>query len=129
VEVVRGWDLDPDLQFFADGETGLRAYRLFAYEGNRRILFNLEHRVFLGTELFQILAPGAAVFFDAGAAVPGDRPLTLRDVKRDLGIGLRLALPRAAEHDLIRIDLAIPLDRDPFGNRDPLISFSSEQAF
>ena len=65
LEYTRGWDLDPEVQFFADGETGLRAYRLHAFEGDQRMILNVEHRFFLGRELFHVLSPGAAVFFDA----------------------------------------------------------------
>ncbi len=125
----RGWDLDRDVQFFADGLTGLRGYTLRQYEGNKSVILNLEHRVFAGRELFQFLAPGAAVFFDAGAAAPEGAPLGLPGVHSDVGAGLRLALPRASVHDLFRLDVAWPLRPDRDGRRDLLISFSSSQAF
>jgi len=129
LNVTRGWDLDRDTQFFADGDTGLRGYPLWAYEGDRRVILNLEHRVFSGRELFQVVAPGAAVFFDAGSAVSSGSPLRPGRMKSDVGAGLRLALPRAAVHSLFRIDAAWPLSPDPAGRRDVLISFSSSQAF
>jgi hypothetical protein len=129
VQALRGWDLDPDRQFFADADAGLRGYELYTDEGDKRILFNLEHRLFLGRELFQILAPGAAVFLDAGAAAPAGRPLRAKNVRADVGIGLRLGLPRAASHDLIRIDVAYPLSDDVNGERNLLVSISGEQAF
>ncbi len=127
--VARGWNLDSDVQFFVDGDTGLRAYRLWAYEGDASVILNLEHRVFSGREIFQVLSPGAAVFFDAGTAVPKGAALRIRDVKSDVGVGLRLALPRAAVHNMFRLDAAWPLAPDPEGRREILVSFSSSQAF
>jgi len=124
-----GWDLDPDLQFFADGDAGLRAYALRGYEGDKRVILNLEDRLFLGRELFQLVAPGAAVFADLGTAAPPGRSLAVQDVKADVGLGLRLGLARASEHDVLRIDLAFPLVADRSGRRTPLLSFASQQAF
>jgi hypothetical protein len=129
LSVARGWDLDRDVQFFADGDTGLRAYPLWAYEGDRRVILNVEHRVFSGRELFRIVSPGAAIFVDTGAAVSEGSPFRPDRMKSDVGAGLRLALPRAAVHNLFRIDAAWPLSPGPDGRRDVLFSFSSSQAF
>jgi hypothetical protein len=129
LEVLRGWDLDADLQFFADADAGLRGYVLYGQEGSRRVLANLEHRISSGTEILQILAPGAAVFVDAGGAVPEGREPRWEDVKSDVGVGLRIALPRAAAQDIIRIDLAFPLAPDRNGERTPLFSVAGSQAF
>ena len=45
-----GRNLDPDVQFFADGGSGLRGYRLHSFAGNRNFILNLEQRLFLGRE-------------------------------------------------------------------------------
>jgi hypothetical protein len=129
MQVDRGWRLDRDLQFFADGDNGLRGYPLHAYAGNRRILWNLEHRVFWGREYLQLASPGAVVFADIGGAVPDGRPFRGSDIKSDVGIGLRASISRAASNSVVRIDLAYPLNRDPFGRRRPIVSFSSGQVF
>jgi hypothetical protein len=129
LRVDAGWDLDPDLQFFADGDAGLRAYTFRGFEGDKRVILNLEDRLFLGRELLQLVAPGAALFADLGTAAPPGRDLAWRDVKADVGFGLRLALARASEHDILRIDLAFPLVADRAGLRSPLLSFASQQAF
>ncbi len=125
----RGWHLDPEVQFFADGTNGLRAFKLHAYEGDRVFLFNLEERVFTRALFLQVVSPGAAVFFDAGTAVPAGIGLHRALVRSDAGIGLRLGLPRASAHTVVRVDLGFPLNRDPDGRRRPLLSFSSSQAF
>lgn len=124
-----GWDLDPDVQFFADGGTGLRGYPLYAFEGSRSVIGNLEYRIFLGKELFQIMAPGMAVFVDSGTAVPEGIAFDRSEWKTDAGLGLRLAFPRASVHTLIRIDVAYPFDSEPLGHRGLLVSFSSSQPF
>jgi len=129
IAVVGGWDLDPEMQFFADGGSGLRGYPLYAFEGNRSVVGNLEYRLFLGKEIFQILAPGLAVFADAGTAVPPGSGFDESQWKTDAGIGVRLAFPRASVHTLIRIDAAYPFQSEPGGRRGVLVSFSSSQPF
>jgi hypothetical protein len=125
----RGWHLDRDVQFVADGETGLRAYRVHAFAGDRRIIGNIEHRIFARRELLQLVAPGAAVFCDFGAAAPPGQTLRLADIRSDIGAGLRLGMARAESHNIIRIDFAYALNRDPLGRGRFLISFASGQAF
>jgi hypothetical protein len=125
----RGWRLDRDVQFVADGDNGLRGYSLHAFTGDRRILCNVEQRFFSGREFFQLISPGAVVFFDTGTAVSPGKPMRLSDFKTDVGLGLRFSISRAASNSVVRIDFAYPLDRDFFGRRRLLVSFSSGQVF
>ncbi len=125
----RGWNLDREVQFFADGANGLRGYRLYSFEGNKRIVWNLEHRLFTGREVLQLASFGAAVFFDTGAATPEGQPLKFSEFKSDIGVGLRIAISRASTNSIIRIDAAYPLNPDPSGRKGWLISFSSGQVF
>lgn len=122
-----GWNLDREVQFFADGANGLRGYRLHSFEGSRNVIINLEHRVFLGRELLQLLSPGVVAFVDAGTAT-NDSLLRSPHFKTDVGVGIRIGLPRSPRN-LLRLDFAYPLNRDPFGRRGLLVSFSSGQAF
>jgi outer membrane protein assembly factor BamA len=125
----QGWNLDRDVQFFADGANGLRGYRLHSFEGNKRIIWNLEHRLFSGREVLQLASFGAAVFFDTGTAIPEGRPMKLSEFKSDVGVGLRIAISRASTNSILRIDVAYPLNPDPFGRKGWLVSFSSGQVF
>src|SRR5262249_11994214 len=127
IAATRGWNLDADRLLYADGATGLRAYPLYAFEGDRRILANVEHRVFCGCEIFQLVAPGVAVFVDAGAAAPPGESLTWSRVKADAGVGLRFAITRASA--FLRVDLGYAFQPDPRGRRGWLLSFSGSQAF
>jgi len=120
--VDAGWQLDHDVQFLADGQSGLRAYPDFAFEGSRRIILNAEHRVFLGRELFQLVGPGAAVFVDSGQAGP------FRGMKSDAGVSLRFGIARL-NAALIRIDWAYAFNSSPHSRRRAVWSISTTQAF
>jgi hypothetical protein len=124
-----GSRLDREVQLEADGANGLRAYRLHAFAGDRRVIVNLEDRVRLTPELLHLIVLGAAVFVDAGYAWPPGVPVRLSDLRADAGVGLRVGLPRASRHALFRLDLAYALRPDLQGRRGWLVSFSSSQAF
>ncbi len=119
-----GWRLDRDVQFLADGQNGLRAYPDFAFEGSRRIVLNVEHRISLGRELLQFLGPGLAFFADSGQAVDGP----FHGMKSDVGVGLRIGIARY-DSALIRIDYACALNSSPLSRRGPVLSISTMQAF
>jgi hypothetical protein len=127
--VTVGDRLDREVQLEADGANGLRAYRLHAFSGDRRIVVNLEDRVRLTDELLRLFVLGAAVFVDAGYAWPPGTPVRLSDMRVDAGVGLRVGLPRASRRALFRIDLAYALRPDLRERRGWMVSFSSSQAF
>ncbi|HEY2321329.1 MAG TPA: BamA/TamA family outer membrane protein [Thermoanaerobaculia bacterium] len=127
VTVTDGWRLDQDLQFFADGLTGLRAYRLHAFTGSRSFIANVEQRIYLGREVAQLVSPGVVAFFDTGNATYGGASKLLA-VKSDVGVGIRIGLPRSPKN-LIRIDVAYPLNTELGRRRGLLVSFASGQAF
>jgi outer membrane protein assembly factor BamA len=127
VLVNAGWRLDREAQFFADGGSGLRGYRLHAFAGSRSIVFNLEERVYLGREVLQVVSPAIVVFVDSGNATYRGFS-DLMALKTDVGVGIRLGMPRTPKN-LLRIDLAYALNRDPLGRRGWTVSFSSGQAF
>jgi hypothetical protein len=127
VAASAGWRVDRDVQFFADGITGLRGYRAHSFAGSRAIVLNIEQRFYLGREILQLASPGVVVFFDAGNATNGGLSDLMR-LKADAGFGIRVGLPRTPKN-LLRIDFAYALSPDPLGHRGWLVSFSSGQAF
>jgi hypothetical protein len=129
LSALRGWNLDGDVQIFADAQAGLRAYRLRAFEGDTRLILNLEHRIFSGRQLFGLVSPGLAVFVDAGLVGGPTRSLQPSEVKMDAGVGLRLAMAWAPVANVFRIDAGYAFQRDPAGHKGWLISFSTGQAF
>lgn len=127
--VAWGDRLDPEIQLAADGATGLRGYRLHAFTGDKKLIANVEDRIRITPELFHLFELGAAVFFDTGYAWPEGQRVRLSDLRYDVGAGLRIGLPRASRHSLLRLDLAYALKPDWRGRRGWLFSFSSSQAF
>lgn len=124
----RGWDLDRDRQLFADGENGLRGYRLHAFEGDQRIIVNAEHRVFLGREIFNLFSPGIVGFIDAGSIGHGLDGIGSSSTKFDAGVGLILGLSRSG-HNTARIDFARAFNDDPLGRSPWVISVSGGRSF
>ena len=128
VHYDRGWDLDRDRQLFADGENGLRGYRLHAFEGDQRLIVNAEHRIYLGHEVFNILSPGIVGFIDAGSIGYGPDGIGWSSTKFDAGVGLILGLSRSG-HNTVRIDLAHAFSDDPLGRSPWVISVSGGRSF
>lgn len=126
VSTLVGWNLDPESQIPLDGENGVRAYRLHAVEGNRRLVGNLEARVLVVPEILQLVSFGLAAFGDAGYSW-GDPDGFWR--LADVGVGLRIGITRASKNSLLRMDVARSLHPDPLGRTGWLLSFSSGQAF
>jgi outer membrane protein assembly factor BamA len=122
-----GWRMDPEVQFFADGLTGLRGYRAHSFVGSRSMVINIEERFHLGREILQLASPGVVGFIDAGNATDAGG-LSLLKLKTDIGFGIRVGLPRTPKN-LLRIDFAYALNPDPLRRRGWLVSFSSGQAF
>ena len=122
-----GWRSDPEIQFYADGLTGLRAYRVHAFAGTRSLVMNLEQRIHLGREVLQLFSPGVVAFIDGGTAgTPGSGQLS--KIYTDAGVGLRIGLPRTPKN-LLRIDFGYALREDLRGNKGLMVSVSSGQAF
>ena len=90
-------------------------------------MFNLEDRVYLGREILQLVSPAVVAFIDSGNATYRGISDLMR-LKTDVGIGIRVGLPRTPKN-LLRIDFAYALNRDPLGRRGWTVSFSSGQAF
>lgn len=128
IHLAQGRELDRDRQLFADAGSGLRGYRLHAFEGDKVLIVNAEHRIFLGREILQLISPGIAVFVDAGTAAREGEPLRLDDLKLNAGLGFRLGLTRSPNNSL-RIDLAWPFDPDPLGRTGPVLSISMSRPF
>lgn len=120
-----GSDADRDVQFFADGQNGLRAYPNFAFSGPRRVVVNAEQRVFLGRELLSLVEPGIALFADSGNAAA--RALFDR-FKTDAGVGLRFAVSKF-ESTMIRADVAWAFNGSPLSRRGLVFSIATTQAF
>lgn len=105
-----GWRLDPASPLTLGEAGGLRGYGLTQFSGNRRVLFNVEDRIFIRDEVWSLVDIGAVLFFDSGYVWGPHVRADAADLKSSVGAGLRLAPSRSSSNDPVRIDLAYALN-------------------
>jgi len=107
---------DPNLanQLVLGGDTGLRGYPRNFQTGDRRVLLNLEERVYTDWYPFRLIRVGGAAFYDWGRAWggPGENPSNAGWLS-NVGFGLRFLSTRSAFGNVLHVDLAFPLNRGP----------------
>jgi hypothetical protein len=116
-----------DFQLVVGGLNGLRAHDVHALSGDRLVRLNAESRWLLTREVMELVSLGAAAFWDAARTTgpgSGGQPW-----QHDVGIGLRVALPRSAVNRVARFDVAWRVSPPGPGAREAVFSFSSSQAF
>jgi hypothetical protein len=105
---------DLDHQLLLGGDNGLRGYPLRYQSGDSSLLLTAEQRFYTDWYPFHLFKVGAAVFADAGRTwgrdFTGQEPLGWLG---DAGIGLRLGNARSGLGNVLHIDLAVPLVRQP----------------
>jgi outer membrane protein assembly factor BamA len=96
------------------GDTGLRGYPRSYQTGDRRVLLNVEERVYTDWYPFRLIRVGGAAFFDSGRAWdgPGESPSSARWLS-NVGFGMRFLSTRSSFGNVLHVDLAFPLNRDP----------------
>jgi outer membrane protein assembly factor BamA len=101
-------------QLFVGGDTGLRGYPRNYQSGDNRVVFNVEDRVYTDWYPFQLFRVGGAVYYDLGRAWGGPAANTQHTGwLSDVGFGLRILSARSAFGNVLHMDLAFPLNRDP----------------
>jgi outer membrane protein assembly factor BamA len=96
------------------GDNNLRGYPLRYQSGNKSVLLNLEERVYTDWYPFRLIRVGGAVFYDGGRAWGGSNPNTANPGwLNDVGFGLRFLTDRSAVGNVLHIDVAFPLNREP----------------
>ena len=107
---------DPNLanQLVLGGDTGLRGYPRNYQTGERLALLNVEERVYTDWYPFRLFRVGGAVFYDWGRAWdgPGESPSSAHWLS-NVGFGLRILSTRSSFGNVLHVDLAFPLNRDP----------------
>lgn len=105
---------DPAGQLMLGGDNGLRGYPLRYQSGERRVLMTAEARAFTDIYLWRLVRVGGAAFYDVGRAWGGPNPNTLNPGwLSNVGIGLRFFSVRAAFGNVLHVDIARALQRDP----------------
>lgn len=127
-----GNKLDKDRQLLLGADNGLRGYETNTFEGDKRMVLNLEGRSHFADDVAQLVSLGSAVFVDLGGATnsaAGD--LLTTDLYGDVGFGLRFCFPRASGGGIARIDVAFPLRDGPDGSQagEPRVVFAAGQLF
>lgn len=107
-------DATSSTQLVVGGDTGLRGYPRNYQSGDNRVVFNVEDRVYTDWYPFQLFRVGGAVFYDFGRAWGGPSGNTEHaGWLSDVGFGLRILSARSAFGNVLHLDLAFPLNRDP----------------
>ncbi|MBI1950412.1 MAG: BamA/TamA family outer membrane protein [Acidobacteria bacterium] len=125
-----GHNLDGDRQFLLGGESGLRGYDNRRFDGNKRLLLNVEDRVYIVYDWLHLVSIAFAGFADAGFAWRAGEGQDLGDVVGNIGAGFRFDVTRSSGGTVMRLDYAYPVSRlgreeNPRG----VLSFTAGQAF
>jgi len=126
--VKLGRNLDADERFVLGGLNGLRGYPAREFNGTKLFLVNLEDRFFFVDEFLALCGLGGVVFFDAGFVWDESQAVRARDIKSDIGFGLRFALTRSSQGLVLRLDFAYALEQVRDEKRF-VVSFGSKQSF
>lgn len=119
---------DADNVLALGGNAGLRGFKNDAQTGNKSLLCNLENRFFYPREVFHLAYVGGAVFVDAGQVQPQGQGFRTKDMRANIGVGMRFGLSRSAEGTVFRVDLAYAVGPIQQSNRW-ILSISSAQGF
>lgn len=108
---------DKDQELLLGADNGLRGYSVGAFSGNKKLLFNIEDRLFLNDDVWDLFSIGGALFFDTGMVWKKDEFMDLSKLKSDIGIGLRFGTTRSSSAEVMRVDLAYALNENNADNR------------
>ncbi len=125
-----GHNLDGDTQFLLGGDTGLRGYDSRRFDGNKRLLLNVEDRAYLVFDWMHIVSIAFSPFADAGYVWRAGENEDLGDILGDVGIGFRFDVTRGGGGTVFRLDYAYPVSslgqqENPRG----VLSLTAGQAF
>ncbi|HEX5059105.1 MAG TPA: hypothetical protein VFV99_07080, partial [Kofleriaceae bacterium] len=98
------WNDTTNAFYTLGSESGLRAYDIGQFIGQRRAVGQLEWRTI--PYPFWVLRLGAVAFYEVGGVANSFSTMQLH---QDVGVGLRMLIPQTAR-DLFRFDFAKPLD-------------------
>ncbi len=123
--------LDKDRELLLGSDNGLRGYDARTFTGDQRFVLNLEDRIHIADDLFQLFSFGAAGFIDAGGVSEHVSGIFENDFYSDIGVGMRFAFPRFSGSRVLRVDVAFPMRADPDGKGrfEPRFIFSGGQVF
>ena len=125
-----GHNLDGDKQFLLGSDSGLRGYDNRRFDGNKRLLLNVEDRAYMVFDWLHLVSVAFSAFADAGYVWRTGESEDLGDLVGDVGIGFRFDVTRGSSGTVIRLDYGYPLNAvGREDNRRGLLSFTAGQAF
>jgi len=101
------WHDTQNADYAVGSESGLRAYDIAQFYGDRRLLGQIEGRTIpvRGPWILSFLRFGAVVYYEAGGSANSFNEMS---IYHDVGFGARMLVPQTSR-DLFRFDLAFPL--------------------
>ena len=110
-------------QVYLGGGNGLRGYSFYEFAGSKLAVGNIEYRFYTPLEILTVKI-GAAAFFDIGNVWRQSDDIHLKELKSDIGLGLRFGLIKSSTSRVVNLDLARALSDSGF-----YITFSSLASF
>lgn len=124
---ISGANTPRDFQARAGGLNGLRAFPINAVTGQQLWRLNAEERWRFSPARWTFINAGSAIFFDAARAWGTGAEGT--GWFRDAGVGLRVGIPSWGLSEVMRVDVAWPIEPTRDGGNRPVLTFGSSQAF
>jgi len=111
LSVDAGNDIFDSNQLTLGGENGLPGYPANYQSGDRRVVLNLEQRIYTDWYPFRLFRVGGGLFFDTGRAWGGEQDNAVnQDWLANVGFGLRVFSVRSAFGTVWRLDVAFPIN-------------------
>jgi len=124
--VYEGDDLPAQLTL--GEESGLRGYDAREFSGQKRFRASFEDRIHTPLEVLSVRF-GAVAFADFGYVWDRGEAMRMSDIKKSVGIGLRIGSRPLLASQVIRIDIAFPLDRVDGERQGVSVSIATGQVF
>lgn len=96
---------------YLDEDNGLRGYPAFIFNGEDRLVINIENRFFSDLEILTV-GIGGVVFADIGNIWARDRDPIIENMHTAFGAGLRFGVSRSTQGEVIRVDFAYAPKRE-----------------
>lgn len=128
-QYAHGANLDPEVQLTVGADSGLRGFPVRQFAGTRSLLLASEARLFVADDVKQLASFAVAAFAEGGYAWPEGRPVAMRDLRGDVGLGLLVGRNRLTTGNrVMRLDLAYAFNPAP-GRGRWLFSMGAQGAF
>lgn len=127
LQLDAGKNINQEEQLTSGGDF-LRGYPKDFQRGNRRWIFTVERRRFSNWYPFNLIRVGGAAYIDIGRTWDTETPgVESTSTLANVGLGLRLASPKARRDKVVHIDIAAPLvERGRVDSYQLIISGKSE---